>query len=110
MISIRAKRSGFKLYVARALEAAHNYGRIHKTHERASRWDIILYNKMFMAHTMFEDPTELMSLLYKHGPTNWLSVASKLILNGMDNGVVPDTREFHRQNWLTGLIKPGEEI
>jgi hypothetical protein len=59
---------------------------------------------------MFEDPTELMSLLYKHGPTNWLSVASKLILNGMDNGVVPDTREFHRQNWLTGLIKPGEEI
>lgn len=110
LISIRAKRSGFMLYVARDLETAHNYGRIAQTHERTVRWDMILYNKMFMAHTMFEDPSELMGLLYTHGPTNWLSVASKRILNSMSDGTIPDMREFHRQNWLTGLIKPGEEI
>ena len=110
MISIRAKRSGLPLYVAGFLETAHNYGRLHKTHERTVRWDVILYNKMFMAHTMFEDPTELMGLLYKHGPTNWLSVASKRILNSMADGTIPDVREFHRQNWVNGLIKEGEEI
>ena len=110
LISIRAKRSGFMLFVARDLETAHNYGRLHKTHERPVRWDVILYNKMFMAHTMFEDPTELMSLLYKHGPTNWLSVASRRIRNSIDDGTIPDMREFHRQNWLNGLIKQGDDI
>ena len=96
MISIRAKRSGLPLYVAGNLETAHNYGRLHKTHERTVRWDVILYNKMFMAHTMFEDPSELMGLLYKHGPNNWLSVASKRILNSMADGTILDVREFHR--------------
>jgi len=110
LISIRAKRSGLPLYVAAKLETAHNYGRLHKSKERAVRWDIILYNKMMMAHTMFEDPAELMALLYKHGPTNWLSTASKLILNSKDNGTIEDIREFHRQSWLNGLIKNEEEI
>ena len=110
MISIRARRSGYPLYVSQELETAHNFGRNNKTHERTPRWDVIIYNKMLMAHTMFEDPEPLIKLLYTHGPTNWLSVASKRILNAKDNGSLGDIREFHRQNWISGLIKEGEAL
>ena len=106
MISIRAKRSGFKLYVARDLETAHNFGRADKSKERPSRWDIYFYNKLMMAETMFECPCEIKDYLYSKGTNQWLQVAERLVRkSGYE-----DIREFHRQNWTKGLIKEGEEL
>lgn len=105
MISIRAKRMGYKIYVARDLETCHNFGRVPGTKERPARWDMYFYNKMLMAETMFEEPAEIKAFLYSRGTNNWLRVAEKLVAS-----VAPDIREFHRQNWINGLIKNNEEL
>jgi GT2 family glycosyltransferase len=106
MISIRAKRMGYKLYVARDLETAHNFGRVDKTKERPSHWDIYFYNKLMMAETMFECPCDIKDYLYTKGTNQWLQLAERLVRKSG----VEDIRTFYQQHFTNGLIKEGEEL
>ena len=109
MISLRAKRSGYPLFVAKDLEAAHHFGRT-TVKERAPRWDLIFYNKLLMAETMFEDPREMYDLLLADGGNKWVRTAEAMIRREKESGYIGDMREFHRQNWALGLIRKGEEL
>jgi GT2 family glycosyltransferase len=109
MISLRAKRSGYPIFVAKDLEAAHHFGRT-TVKERAPRWDLIFYNKLLMAETMFEDHKEIYDLLFADGGNKWSRTAEAMIRREKESGYIEDMREFHRQNWPLGLIKIGEEL
>lgn len=109
MISLRAKRSGYPVFAAKDLEAAHHFGRT-TVKERAPRWDLIFYNKLLMAETMFEDPKEIYDLLFADGGNKWSRTAEAMIRREKESGYIGDMREFHRQNWPLGLIKIGEEL
>jgi len=109
MISLRAKRSGYPLFVARDLEAAHHFGRT-TVQERPPQWPLYFYNKIMMAETMFEDPESAWKFLYSHDGNNWVRKGHEMVKKEMQTGLIQDIREFHRQHWVNGLIKIGEEL
>lgn len=109
MISLRAKRCGFPLYVSRTIEAAHHFGRTTAS-ERPPQWPIYFYNKIFMAETMFVDPKTTYAYLYKDGANNWVRKGHTMIQQDMKAGIIQDIRQYHKQNWPLGLIKNDEEL
>lgn len=109
MISLRAKRSGYPLFVAKDLEAAHHFGRT-TLGERAPNWPVYFYNKIMMAETMFEDPESAWKFLYSRGGNNWVRKGHDMVKKAMRTGEIQDIREYHKQNWINGLIKNNEEL
>jgi hypothetical protein len=95
--------------VARDLEAAHHFGRVTAA-ERPPKWPIYFYNKLLMAETMFENPSNISSYLFENRTNNWVMTGASMITNEKKTGFIQDLREMHRQSWVNGLIKDNEEL
>jgi glycosyltransferase involved in cell wall biosynthesis len=109
MISLRAKRSGYPLFASRYLEAAHHFGRT-TVSERPPQWPTYFYNKILMAETMFENPSRAYEYLFTDGGNNWVHKGQAMVNHAKKIGIVQDIRQFHKQNWVNGLIKNDEEL